>query len=170
MLTTGTKRLFLFKSNSPDSSRPEKFVNVKIGVNSSSLEKDLFCDYTLIKSGDKDIFMTLSLNGAIYQSRKENGHEGPGIVFEKLLHYLCRHCHSLFTGCAKLKNHTKRQHVGPILCSPCNFLKPDIMSLKEHQKYCFFKCNVDGCNMSHKSLLEAINHKRRFLKSSGVKD
>ena len=66
---------------------------------------------------------------------------------------------------SKLKLHTQRFHVGPLKCNMCSIEVLDMMDLKAHQMNCGFKCDVDGCDLKHKRMRDALNHKKAFLKS-----
>ena len=89
----------------------------------------------------------------------------PSLVAEKLLTHVCRHCLKDIKTSQKLREHTLCQHLGPVKCVMCDQVMEDLMMLRGHKKSCGFPCGVDGCEITHKTSLSAINHKKKYLKN-----
>ena len=106
--------------------------------------------------------MTLSRDGAMYGMSVETGFDGNrGIVCKRLMGYLCRFCFGLFRDGDKAREHTRTQHVGPVHCVRCGVEQLDVMELRDHTATCGFPCGVVGCNLQHKSIVGARNHKKK---------
>ena len=91
--------------------------------------------------------------------------QGLNFSSDKLLGYICRHCLKLFKSSKKNREHNERVHIGPAKCTRCQAILDDILELASHKKACGFPCGVNGCNLIHKSLKLARNHKKRFEKT-----
>ena len=61
------------------------------------------------------------------------------------------------------------QHSGPVTCNMCKVVKEDVVELKFHKEGCSFPCGVVNCEIEHKSLISAVSHNRRFVKSKKTK-
>ena len=111
--------------------------------------------------------LTLSKNRALYCMRMEDD-DDPGcynLTTEKMIRYLCSFCLGSFRCAKKLREHRLRQHLGPISCDMCSSLQEDILALKKHKVACSYPCEVEGCNILHKKIIQAMNHKKKYLKS-----
>ena len=167
LITLGSKDLFILQKIDDSQS----LVRVKVGVNSSSdLTKTLLCGYTVLADTNSNFqIITLSENGAIYRMAHSrnimNDREFKDLSCEKVLCYVCRHCISFFKDKTKLTQHVLRQHFGPVKCEKCEVLFEDISAKNDHRKSCFFPCNVNGCEIKHKSKQAATKHYNLFLKS-----
>ena len=139
----------------------------KIGIRSNTLlSKHFLSGHTYLNHEGFIKIVTLSKNGSVYLHKDMHDKNGSkDIKCEKILGYLCYHCITQYNDHNMMEKHVERQHLGPVSCKMCGDNWEDIQQLHIHQKCCSYKCEVPGCESSHKRLVEAKNHHNKYLKS-----
>ena len=129
-------------------------------------EKDTLAGFCILRSDGNFFALTVSQNGAIYRVKMDDL-DDPGcyiLTSEKMVSYVCFLCLSLFSDRNKLREHSQRQHLGPVICEMCGCSEVAILELRKHKLGCSFPCGVVGCNLMHQKRVQAINHKKKSLK------
>ena len=157
--------LMYLETNSEHDVKECSLAKVKIGSYSTCInQRAEVIGTTLLMSQFSQSILTISSDGAIFSMKLINiNEETEGIVCERSEGYVCRHCLTIFLDGQKNREHISRQHVGPALCGMCGEFQEDIMGLRTHKNMCGFPCQVNGCNLLHKTSMSAANHQKKYL-------
>ena len=139
---------------------------LNFGKTSASIDSKCIIAVTdCVKIDGESCLMTLSKNAALYKAKIVTNNRSSEILTPKQVCYFCRHCLSVFKDHYRAKSHVMNLHIGPANCVMCGVEFIDLQSLKGHQTHCSFMCGVEGCGLKHKTLKDAMKHKKAFLKS-----
>ena len=167
LVTVGSSDLIQLKTVIENGKTVFILVKSKVGIRSNTLvSKNFLSGHSYINQEGGLIIVTLSVNGAVYLHKYVQSDNGSkNINCEKILGYMCYHCITQYNDHTVMKRHIERQHLGPVICKMCGDNFEDLQELHIHQKCCSFKCKVPGCESSHKRLVEAQSHHKKYLKS-----